>query len=283
MYNEMSTARSIFQGKFGRIALLEMNRSLVTHAHRACHLLFKAGGRDTAFEVRDKTCHLTDGSAVVVNAWEQHAYTHICGDDDALILALYIDPSWLASIDRHLIVSGHAEFFSSPSVEIGSRITMKVRDVSSGMISFDDRDREQMEEAVFSLVIEVADAYSNRKALSSEHRDVSANDHRVRRAIKWLREHAGQPLDIEAMAREAGLSRSHLFERFKKVTGLTPAMFLNTLRMEAAHPMLTDYDRPLIDVGLELGFEAQGNFSRFFRDHQGISPSEYRRVAHLVD
>lgn len=279
----MSKARSIFQGRFGRIALLEMNRSLVTHAHRACHLLFKAGGEDTAFQVRDKTCHLTDTTAVVVNAWEQHAYTHVCGDRDAQILALYIDPSWLASIDRHLIVSAHAEFFSNPSVEIGSHIANQVRDMSSGMMSFEDLNQEHMEEAVFRLVVEVADAYSNRKALSPEHINVYANDYRIRRAIKWLRDRAGQPLDIDAMAKEAGLSRSHLFERFKRVTGLTPAMFLNTLRMEAAHPMLTDYDRPLIDVGLELGFEAQGNFSRFFRDHQGITPSEYRRVTQLVD
>ncbi|MEM7749616.1 MAG: helix-turn-helix domain-containing protein [Pseudomonadota bacterium] len=42
--------------------------------------------------------------------------------------------------------------------------------------------------------------------------------------------------------------------------------------------MLTDQTKPLIEVGQRLGFNAQGNFSRFFREHQGISPSEYRRV-----
>ncbi len=281
--SKMSKARSIFQGRFGRIALLEMNRSLVTHAHRACHVLFKAGGSDTEFKVRGQSCHLTDQTAVVVNAWEEHAYTHFCSSDDSQILALYIDPTWLGSVDRRLIVSGHAEFFPSPSVEIGRSITEQIRHLSASMTSVDDVDRDHMEGVVFDLMVGVADAFSNRKSLSTEHNKIRSDDYRIRRAIKWLRHRAGQPLDIEAMAREAGLSRSHLFERFRKVTGLTPAMFLNTLRMEAAHPMLTDYDRPIIDVGLDLGFEAQGNFSRFFKEHQGVTPSEYRRVTQLVD
>jgi methylphosphotriester-DNA--protein-cysteine methyltransferase len=63
------------------------------------------------------------------------------------------------------------------------------------------------------------------------------------------------------------LSRPNFFVQFKRTTGLTPAIFLNTLRMESAYRMLFERDRNIIDVGNDLGFEAHSNFTRFFREH----------------
>lgn len=255
-----------------------MDRSLVPHAHRACHVLFKAGGADSAFTVSDQICELTEDTAVVVNAWEQHSYTHRAGLDETRILALYIEPRWLASIDRQLIVSGAAGFFDRPSVRLNNRIAEKAAELEHLLCSPDDQRQSATEALVFDLMVLVFDAFSNRRALLSDLHRSRDTDYRVRRAINWLRPRLDEPLNLSAMAKEAGLSRSHLFARFRQTTGLSPAMFLNTLRMEAAHPLLTDQTKPLIEVGQRLGFNAQGNFSRFFREHQGISPSEYRRV-----
>ncbi len=278
----MSRARNILQGEFGRVALLNMDRSLVPHAHRACHVLFKAGGANSAFTVGDQVCELTEDTAVVVNAWEQHSYTHRAALEETQILALYIEPSWLASIDRQLIVSGAAGFFFQPSVRLNANIAEKAAELEHLLCSPDDQRQPETEALVFDLMVLVFDAFSNRRALLSDLRRARDTDYRVRRAINWLRPRLGEPLNLSAMAKEAGLSRSHLFARFRQTTGLTPVMFLNTLRMEAAHPLLTDQTKPLIEIGQRLGFNAQGNFSRFFREHQGISPSEYRRVTQRV-
>ena len=43
----MSSAVKIFQGRFGRVALLDMDAPLVGHAHHHCHILIKAGGQST--------------------------------------------------------------------------------------------------------------------------------------------------------------------------------------------------------------------------------------------
>ena len=275
----MSRARSILQGEFGRVALLNMDRSLVPHAHRACHLLFKAGGADAAFTVKEQICQLTDATAVVVNAWEHHSYRHTAGNGITQILALYIEPEWLASIDRRLIVSGSAEFFQQPSVQLNRKVADQVAELETCLRGQLQRDQRHVAEAlVFELMVLVFDAFSNRMALQSRHQSKLDTDYRVRRAIDWLRPRIHEPLDLAAMAKESGLSRSHLFARFRQTTGLTPSMFLNTLRMEAAHPLLTDSQTPLIQVGQQLGFNAQGNFSRFFREHQGVTPSEYRQV-----
>ena len=266
------------QGEFGRVALLHMDRSLVPHAHRACHVLFKAGGSDSAFKVKDQICRLTNETAVVVNAWEQHSYTHPVDGDATQILALYIEPTWLASIDRQLIVSGSAEFFRQPNVRLVPGVADKVAELVFILNSPATDDQYAIECLVFDLMVLVFDAFSNRTTLLSNQRLARETDFRVRRAINWLRPRIHQPLDLASMAKASGLSRSHLFARFRQTTGLTPSMFLNTLRMEAAHPLLMDNRQLLIEVGQQLGFTAQGNFSRFFREHQGVSPTEYRQV-----
>ncbi len=279
----MSRALNIFQGPFGRVALLDMDRSLVTHAHRACHVLLKFGGADTAFEVREQVCRLSDNTAVLVNAWEPHAYTHAPNAPQTIILALYVDPLWLGRIDHGLICSGHSQFFIRHSVELNSEVLRRALNLGSQMLLGDVLSTSEAEETVFDLMISIIDGFSNRRALKAEGRLSVTADHRIRKAVQAMRCQLDEPLDIAKLARTASLSRPHFFQRFKEVTGLTPGLFLNTLRMEAAAEFLVLAERPLIEVAQDLGFSAHSNFTRFFREHQGVAPSEYRRVTqHLV-
>ncbi len=55
------------------------------------------------------------------------------------------------------------------------------------------------------------------------------------------------------------------------------------LRFEAAVQRLTQTQAPVGDVAHGLGFSAPGHFSRFFRQHLGITPSDYRRVVNLFE
>src|ERR1700704_3021712 len=72
----MSTALRIAHGAFGRVALLDMDWSLVRHAHPHCHVLLKVEGADTQFVVGDTVYPLTDNTAVLVNGWQPHSYVH---------------------------------------------------------------------------------------------------------------------------------------------------------------------------------------------------------------
>ena len=52
----MSNALRVVHGVFGRVALLDMDRPLVRHAHPHCHVLLKVEGADTQFAVRRRGC-----------------------------------------------------------------------------------------------------------------------------------------------------------------------------------------------------------------------------------
>jgi AraC family transcriptional regulator len=72
----MTDALRLYQGSFGRAALLDSDHDLATHAHPQCHVLIKAGGADTEYRVRGRAVPLTHDAMVLVNAWEPHSKVH---------------------------------------------------------------------------------------------------------------------------------------------------------------------------------------------------------------
>jgi transcriptional regulator GlxA family with amidase domain len=90
-------------------------------------------------------------------------------------------------------------------------------------------------------------------------------------------------LDIDKIASEACLSRAHFFKLFQQDTSLTPNLFANVLRLEKAIEGLTQSRVPLITLSENLGFSAQSHFTRFFQQHVGAMPSQYRKVVDIYN
>jgi AraC-like DNA-binding protein len=281
----MSRAIRIFQGRFGRVALLDMDKPLVPHAHHHCHALIKVSGPDTYFTVRGQRQPLTAETVVLVNAWESHAYAcHQPEVGHTVLLALYIEPGWLAEIQRQLSVSAHPHFFPRPCVAI-SPAARRMTDLLAGeMLVADAIAPEELESRLFDLLINVIDRHSEWRNFSALARTArrQSPDPRIRRAMALMRENVGQGLDMNQVAAQSGLSRAHFFTLFRRSTNLTPSVYANVLRMESAIRNLTTCQSSLADISLDMGFSAQPHFTRFFRDHLGITPSEYRRKVDLV-
>ncbi|CAD5280463.1 AraC-type DNA-binding protein [Bosea sp. 62] len=279
----MSDALRIAHGAFGRVALLDMDRSLVRHAHPHCHVLLKVDGDDTQFLVGDHVAPLTDDLAVLVNAWETHAYVHDPSRKNALILALYIEPDWLRSFRPNWAASGSPGFFEHSAGEVSAHIRQTALDLAAEMVHEPGASRRQ-EELLSELMIAVIERFTPWRSIGASLREIarsSAVDFRVRRAISLMRSDPAAPLSIERLASEAGLSRAHFFRMFETSTGVTPHVFLNVLKVELAVGAVVDGDESFSAIGDRLGFSAPAHFTRFFRDHCSVAPSEFRNVARL--
>lgn len=274
----MARALQIFQGDFGRAALLDMNHSLVLHAHPHCHVLIKVSGADTAFNVHGRDCPLTDDSLVVVNAWESHSYTHRPSAEGTVILALYIEPEWLKGIERAFGASANPGFFPVPNVGMTVQVRRAAEHLTLAMSS--DGDHDEMLRALHGLMASVIERFAEWRDAAG--RGGTYRDFRVRKAIGYMRENLGGDFALCDVARASGLSRSHLFQLFRENLGLSPNLYYNTLRMEAAVDHLAEgRSRPLGELSRGLGFAMQSHFTRFFRTNMGVTPSEYRRVVTL--
>ncbi len=280
----MSNALRIAYGTFGRVALLDMDRPLVRHAHPHCHVLIKAEGADTGFAVGNDIVPLTDRQAVLVNAWEPHAYVHDPQRPRTIILALYIEPDWLTLFRPNWSASAGPKFFGRPGGELSPRIRQIADDLTQAMLS-DPAAQAAHERLLSELMIAVIERFAAWRCPDDPVRQAAAAlepaDRRVRRALEMMRSRPDARCDVDTLAREAGLSRTHFYRLFARSAKVPPHVYLNVLRMELAVNAIVHQPASLSDLSTRLGFSAPAHFTRFFRDHAGVKPSEFRTVARM--
>jgi AraC-like DNA-binding protein len=85
-----------------------------------------------------------------------------------------------------------------------------------------------------------------------------------------------EPLDVDDMARAAGLSRAHFSREFRRAFGEPPHAYLLTRRLERAAALLRATDRSVADVCLSVGLQSIGSFTTSFTRTYGMSPTAYR-------
>ena len=279
----VSTALRIVHGAFGRVALLDMDWSLVRHAHPHCHVLLKVEGADTQFVVGDTVYPLTDETAVLVNGWQPHSYVHDPSRPRTVILALYIEPGWLTAFRPGWSASGAPGFFGRPAGEVSARIRGLAMDLAADMMVRPEA-RTAHVSLLSDLMIAVIERFTAWRSLPASIRDMNgrSGDWRIRRIVTSMRAETRRGAALETFAREAGLSRAHFFRLFESSIGVPPKVYLNVVRMEQAVDAVLNQPESLCDISRQLGFAEPAHFTRFFRNHAGVSPGEFRKVSRLA-
>lgn len=100
---------------------------------------------------------------------------------------------------------------------------------------------------------------------------------RLRRVRDRIDREYAQPLDVEALARDAHMSAGHLSRQFRLAYGESPYSYLMTRRIERAMTLLRRGDLSVTEVCFTVGCSSLGTFSTRFTELVGMSPSAYRR------
>jgi AraC-like DNA-binding protein len=102
---------------------------------------------------------------------------------------------------------------------------------------------------------------------------------RISRAVKKLRENIDQPLKIENMARELGMSVSGFHNHFKSVTAMSPLQFQKQIRLQEARRLMLGENLDVASAGFRVGYEDPAYFSREYKKLFGAPP--HRDIARL--
>lgn len=265
---------TILQGEFGRVTLNLTARALVEHAHSEFNFIFKVGGADTGFRVGGADYVLGEDSAVLVNPWEPHAKLASI-DGATLAFTVLVHAEWLLAAAGIPPTSGVKLFPMAfvrltPGVrEAALRIAMSL--TATGLDPGDPP--TLLRELVQQLVAEYGNPELARKSLFAG----PAMDARVMRATRFMRERAIDNPGVDDIAREVGLSRSRFFEQFRACLGVSPQQYLDWQRMALATRLLSQPQATVADVSYQLGFSAPSHFARFFAQHMGLPPSDFKR------
>lgn len=273
----MSQAIAVCHGEFGRAALYRLDKSIIKHAHREGHLIFYVDGATAQVPNGDIICKLDKKQAVAVSPWEPHAFD-TSGGCETICLVLYIKPIWF------LENSQSAEFalkFGDRVLNVTDGILEKVRRLTALLL--ENEEQNTFDGLLFSLTKACFDqSWLNDKSGQRSKSFNRFSDFRVRRSLRLIQKRMGEDFEMERLARSVGLSRPHFFKLFKQYMGVTPNVYINTLRSERAIDELLNTDKTVTDIAFDLGFSSQASFTRFFSSNVGIAPSEYRRVAHVT-
>jgi AraC-like DNA-binding protein len=99
--------------------------------------------------------------------------------------------------------------------------------------------------------------------------------------LRRARDHADRnyrdPLDLDALASIAGISRFHFQRSFKAAYGVSPAAYLSRRRIERAQDLLRATNLTVTEICYAVGFSSLGSFSSRFTELVGETPSAYQQ------
>ena len=100
----------------------------------------------------------------------------------------------------------------------------------------------------------------------------------IESARRYFNEHYNEEINIEEYAQSRGMSVSWFLRNFKQILKKSPMQYLLSIRINNAASLLETTDYNVTEISTIVGYDNPLYFSRLFRKHKGISPTDYRKV-----
>ncbi|MGH9633000.1 MAG: helix-turn-helix transcriptional regulator [Bryobacteraceae bacterium] len=127
------------------------------------------------------------------------------------------------------------------------------------------------------LFVEALRRYASELAPAQTGWLAGARDPVVGQSLAILHSRPADDWTITLLAKEVGLSRSALVERFSHYLGEPPMTCLTQWRLQLAAQVLVSTPRSVVQIASEVGYESEAAFNRAFKREFGVPPARYRR------
>jgi len=106
---------------------------------------------------------------------------------------------------------------------------------------------------------------------------LAIEDRHVAEAIKFIRQHVREPIQVTDVADATSLSRRALYEKFQHTLGCSVHQYIKRLRVEEIARLLCESDMSISKIAYMMGFTDVDHIAQYFKKHKGVTPSTYRR------
>jgi AraC-like DNA-binding protein len=200
-----------------------------------------------------------------------------------------------AAAPDHAVLSGAYQFWHMPLhpffTEIPAWSVLHAADMprlgplalAGNLLSEELRNNEPGADIVMHGLLDVVFTYALRQLIARCAKaqtgwSQAVHDLQIGRAIALMHDDPAHPWTLNELAKNAGLSRTSLAERFRGAMGDTPLNHLRTLRMQRAIKLLSNPDRNLETVATAVGYQDAFSFSKVFKRTVGMSPKAFRQL-----
>ncbi len=95
--------------------------------------------------------------------------------------------------------------------------------------------------------------------------------------LQFIQQNYISPINLDDLARAANVSKSTLIQAFKTALHTTPIKYINSVRIAKAKELLLGSNYNISEISEMVGFQSLHYFSRYFKNHEQVSPVEYRQ------
>lgn len=219
------------------------------------------------YRARGESFELVAGSILIGHPGDEFMCTHdhVHGDE---CLSFFLAPELVETI------GGRAGVWRTGCVPPLSELVVLAELGQAAAEGMSDVGLDEVGILLTSRFVEVVSGLDRRPP------ETGARDRR--RAVEaalWMEASSHEPIDLESVAAQAGLSPFHFLRLFANVLGVTPHQYLIRSRLRHAARLLADESRSITDVAFEVGFSDLSNFVRTFHRAAGVSPRTFRKAA----
>lgn len=100
----------------------------------------------------------------------------------------------------------------------------------------------------------------------------------MQKMLDYIHDHVNSPIDVSDLCKEFNYSCDYISKLFRQCYGITVKRYINQVKMAAAKQLLTTSHLTIEQVGNSVGFDNVLLFYKYFRYHEKMTPSEYRKL-----
>jgi len=101
---------------------------------------------------------------------------------------------------------------------------------------------------------------------------------RIAKAKKWIEQHYEEELNLERVAQQVNMSRSHFARQFRQYTGFSMIDYLLKVRCDVIATQLAQSDTDISEIAFSAGFSNLSHFYRHFKRRYGTTPRAFRQM-----
>ncbi|PKR56010.1 AraC family transcriptional regulator [Thalassospira marina] len=257
------------------------------HTHDTFSIGAILGGA-SACHMRRAKHELSTGTVIFINPEDVHD-CHPLVERGWAFQMLYVDTGWLLDVQAQNDADANGKFAAydpvlSQDPVIFAQLTRLGRILADHDIPA--LGKEEAATAFFSLLAERTGRGKTRLyamgqggvgRIAGMQGEKHEGGKGVLRAAEYIRAHCEQPLRLNGISEQAGMTPSALVRAFGQQYGITPHAYLMNCRIQRARHALKRGER-IVDVALACGFADQAHFQRIFKRQMTATPRQYAHV-----
>ena len=250
-----------FQIKYTETNRASHTNEIDLHTHDAFEIYINLSG-DISFLVESNLYNLSRGDVIIARPGEHHHCVYRSDATHKLYWILFECHQNSSVFD--FLKEGSCDNYFSPTGELREELLELCQNLHSVNLT--------NEEKIYSLFRMLAILKKSKKSPGEAQPVFTQEFHQI---IHYINQHIHEKIKVSTIAKEFYISQSTLERKFKEYLGATSLEYIKSRKMILSAKMLRDGES-VFNAGQNVGYQDNSYFIEVFKQHYGITPSQYR-------